>query len=1251
MIRYFRTLENDSVEECYYVETATPLTTEEDRRLRWLLSDYGRGVTSESKLQGPITEIGPRLNFETAFSSTAKAITNAVGAGKTLHLEKSRRIRKDDSTAPHYDRMTEMVYPEPLTSFGQPPPPQPIEIIDALGLDWRENLQAFSKSRGLGWDDQDLEFERWLYQDIEKRNPTDVELFSNGQANSDHSRHGRFNGIWVIDGQAKSVTLMKLIKRTLESSNRNCIIAFHDNSSAIRGKETSVLSLKDPLGPSRYVYAVRLIHPTLTAETHNHPTMIEPYQGMATLVAVIRDQETPGRGGRIGLLGIGIAVGNHRIPGYIMPWEEDGWNSHPTIATPLQIGTRGSQGAFDFGNAFGQPTTYGSYRTFGMTSPDGIYRSWYKPIAYGVAVGSIDDAHVRKSEAKPGMLVALVGGPGYRIGVGGGSGSSMLGGENQAGLDFNSVQRGDPEMQNRVDHFMRGCIELADDNPLKIAHDLGAGGVCNAGPEAVNPAGALIDQNKIPSGDASLSALEIAGNEAQERNIIVFEERDEQVVQTIARRESAPLAVIGKITGDGRYKVIDGNRKVVDLPLEESLGNLPPKTFSDKRLEPVLKPLVLPPGLTVGAALDRVLRLPAVASKQWLTRRVDRSVTGLIAQQQCIGPNHLPLSDYTVKADSYIELSGTAYSLGEQPNIGLVSPACMVRMAVTEALLNLVGAKISALADIKGSTNWMLPVKLPGMGAWLYDAMEALVEFMAQLRIAAHGGKDSMSLAGMGISPEGKPTLVPGPGQFVYAPHANMPDIRHKVTPYINHPDTMLLYIDLGNGKNRLGGSSLAQVYSQIGNDAPDVEDPHLLVRTFDAVQKLVEDNLINSAHDRSDGGLVTTLLEMGFASNLGMEVWLDSDQELIPALFSQEAGLVLGCLSSKVEGTLDVLRGLDVPVVNLGRTKKKLEFKTYSGTKESYAEDILHLRSIWEETGYRLDKELLRDPQCTEAERRNTIYLTSPPPYRVTFRPPTFPYVQTRKPPKVAILRNKGSNGEKEMAAYFQAAGFEAIDVHMNDLLSGDFSLSDFRGVALVGGFSDRDVFGAGKGWAGVIRFNQLVREEFEKFRARPDTFGLGICNGCQVMGLLDWVPGRFVQNKSRMFESRFVTTEILESDIMFFKDMAGSRLGVWLAHGEGKLETDSDTLKQILEQGLAPVRYVGPEADPTEEYPFNPNGSAAGIAGLASHDKRFFAMMPHAERTGQMWNWPWAPEEFQNFTSSPWFKMFTNAREWCEQ
>jgi phosphoribosylformylglycinamidine synthase len=758
-----------------------------------------------------------------------------------------------------------------------------------------------------------------------------------------------------------------------------------------------------------------------------------------------------------------------------------------------------------------------------------------------------------------------------------------------------------------------------------------------------------------------LSTLEIWCNESQERVAFLIWPDRYDLIEEICAREGCPCAIVGQVTNDGYLILHDENdgSEPVNLPLDKVLGELPQKTFHSERISPQLKPLELPKDLTVLEALDRVLRLVSVGSKRFLTTKVDRSVTGLIAQQQCVGPNQLTLSDYAVVAHSHFGLTGTASSLGEQPIKGLISPGAMARLSVAEALLNIVGAKVTKLEDIKYSGNWMLAAKEPGEGAWLYDAACAVRDISLALGTAPDGGKDSLSMAAKVKGPDGQTHIVKAPGELVIANYVTMDNITCKVTPDLKKPGNTLLFIDLAKGINRLGGSALAQVFKQIGDDCPDVDDTQLLRDAFNAVQELVSRNMVCSVHDRSDGGLITTLLEMAFAGNVGLDISLQSKSSVIETLFSEELGLVLEV--EEPGRVVDYLQSHDIPVQRLGIASR------YGGNiainvngQDVLNEAMVDLRIMWEQTSTQLDR-LQANPESVEEEAKNNYQLITPSPFHLAYKIEPEPdiYRDRQGVPKVAILRERGTNGDREMASAFFLAGFEVWDITMTDLLAERISLDDFRGLIFPGGFSFADVMDASKGWSGVIRFNERLAEQFERFYCRPDTFSFGVCNGCQLMALLGWVPWRdiapeqqprFIRNYSGRFESRFSTLSVELSPAIMLQGMEGSVLGVWVAHGEGRMFfPNEDMVQEITQKELAPLRFVDRGVMPTMDYPFNPNGSTHGITSLCSQDGRHLAMMPHPERLFKLWQWPWMPPEWRGLPASPWLKLFQNAYEWC--
>ncbi len=1285
-----RALRAIETEFCFNVAADSPLTVDEMRLLRWLLAETFEPeqfsdrsfLTPDPGFRTLVLEAGPRMNFTTAWSTNAVSVCHACGLKKISRIERSRRYllaldgnatmsneRQAAFLSLVHDRMTECPYPAPLSTFATGIKPEPVRIVP-LREEGRPALEKINREMGLGLDDWDLDYYTNLFVNEIRRNPTNVECFDLSQSNSEHSRHWFFRGRLIVNGKETPDTLMKIVKATYDANRNNSVIAFSDNSSAIRGYDITTI-LPDIIGrPSAFHEAKRKYHIIFTAETHNFPSGVAPFPGAETGTGGrIRDVQATGTGGLVVAGTAAYCVGNLRIPGYMLPWEDAAYSYPNNLASPLRIEIEASNGASDYGNKFGEPVIQGFTRSFGLRLPDGERREWLKPIMFSAGIGQMDSRHIEKTEAQKGMLVIKIGGPAYRIGMGGGAASSMIQGENIAELDFNAVQRGDAEMEQKLNRVIRACVELGDKNPIQSIHDQGAGGNCNVVKEIVHPAGARIEIRKIQVGDTTLSVLEIWGAEYQEQNALLLKPQQEELFQSLCNREKVPMAVIGTVTGDGYIVLYDeiDNSTPEKLELAKVLGDMPQKVFTLDRKKTTLRPLDLPKDLSVRQALDRVLRLVSVGSKRFLTNKVDRSVTGLIARQQCAGPLQLTVSDVAVIAQSHFGLTGAACSIGEQPVKELIDPAAMARMSVGEALTNIVWAEVSALGDIRCSANWMWAPKLPGEGSRLYDAAVAMRDVMIEFGMAVDGGKDSLSMAAKVTNPDNTSETVKSPGTLVISAYVTCPDITKTVTPDLKAPGkSKIIFIDLGNGQNRLGGSALAQVFGQVGDTSPDLDDPQLLTRTFNAVQQLVAERLILAGHDRSDGGLATTLLEMAFAGNCGIEIDLGKQKDAIAALFSEELGLVLEYLPVEEETIFKILDTAAVPYQVIGKTKveKRILFslKTQnSELKTVLNEDMLVLRDIWEETSHQLDL-LQRNPENIREERKN-IYDRKGPSFVIPFTPAQTSEALFCAPskPKVAIIREEGSNGDREMASAFFLAGFEPWDVTVTDLLEARITLDRFRGVVFVGGFSYADVLDSAKGWAASIRFNKKVWDQFEKFYHRSDTFSLGVCNGCQLMALLGWVPWRgiadelqprFIHNKSGRFESRFSTVKILKSPAIMLNGMENSVLGIWVAHGEGLAYFPDNDLFNECEHGLAPIRFVDDESKITEAYPFNPNGSAAGIAGLCSPDGRHLAMMPHPERAVLTWQWGYLPEDMKkSLEASPWLKMFQNAREWCEK
>jgi phosphoribosylformylglycinamidine synthase len=1275
-------IESIEAEYCFYIETDRDFRNQELKILDWLLSEtfephrYGLASFLDDRV-GEIFEVGPRMTFTTAWSTNAVSICHACGLTAARRMERSRRFllrsgspidgpARNEVLASLHDRMTECGYPEPLTDFSSGAEPAPVGSVPVM-TDGRAALERINDEFGLAFDDWDLDFYTALFRDRIGRDPTDVECFDIAQSNSEHSRHWFFKGRLKIDGDEMPQHLFEVVRAPYEANPNNSVIAFHDNSSAIRGFRAKALVSTDPHAAAPLSSRELDLDIILTAETHNFPSGVAPFPGAETGTGGrIRDVHATGRGALVVAGSAAYCVGNLRLPGYELPWEDPGFEYPANLASPLAIEIEASNGASDYGNKFGEPVIVGFTRSGGIRLPDGERREWIKPIMFSGGIGQIDAGHTDKGEPEPEMWVVKIGGPAYRIGMGGGAASSMVQGDNPEHLDFNAVQRGDAEMEQKVNRVIRACSELGADNPIVSIHDQGAGGNCNVLKEIVEPAGARLEIREIPVGDDSLSVLEIWGAEYQENDALLLRPRDEAVFRELCRRERVPVSFVGRVTGNGRVVLHDehDDSSPVDLVLDHVLGEVPQKVFELERRPAASEPLQLPSGTDVETALDRVLRLLSVGSKRFLTTKVDRSVSGLIAQQQCAGPLQLTVADVAVIAQSHFGTTGAATAIGEQPLKGLLDPAAMARLAVGEALTNLVWARVTALENVRCSANWMWAAKLPGEGAAMYDAAIAMRDIMLELGIAVDGGKDSLSMAARAPLPDGGEELVKAPGALVISAYVSCPDITQTVTPNLELPGRgRLLFIDLGRGENRLGGSALAQVFSSLGESPPDVDDPALLARAFKAVQELITVRMVTAGHDRSDGGLITTLLEMAFAGNCGIDVALGPkpDNDPITRLFSEELGLVLEVDEGEVETAVEVFQAAEVPCQVIGRTVVEPHIRIAVGGTEVLTADMRDLRDLWEATSFRLELEQA-DPDCVAAERDGLKKRTAPP-YALSFVPqPTSPAILNRaqKIP-IAILREEGSNGDREMAAAFLDAGFEPWDVAMSDLLAGSITLERFRGLVAVGGFAHADVLDAAKGWAASMRFNRDLWSQVESFLDRPDTFSLGVCNGCQLLALLGLVPWRglddsvqprFVRNTSGRFESRFATVTIRPSPAIMLRGMAGSTLGIWSAHGEGRaFFPNQSVLKRVEAEDLAPFRFTDDRGEITEAYPHNPNSSPRGIAGLCSPDGRHLAMMPHPERTATLWQWGWMPRDWrEGLKASPWLKMFQNAREWCE-
>ncbi len=1065
--------------------------------------------------------------------------------------------------------------------------------------------------------------------------------------------------------------MFDLVKETLKKHPKGSVVSFKDNSSVIEGSTIDTLIPNNPGEVSTFSMQTTTYHLMLTAETHNFPTGVAPFPGAETGAGGrIRDIQGTGKGGFVVAGTSGYCVANLHIDGYELPWETAGFEYPDNLARARQIEIEASDGASDYGNKFGEPMIQGFTRSFDMRLPGGERWGFLKPIMFTGGIGQIDARHTEKDTQKKGMRIVQVGGPAYRVGFGGGAASSMLQGEQAAELDFNAVQRGDAEMEQKMNRVIRACNEMGYKTLIDVIHDQGAGGPANVLKELVEKSGGVINIRNINVGDPTMSVLEIYVAEFQERNGFLISPENIKHFQAICDREKVGCEVLGEVTGDMQFVVRDSNDNTtpVNLDLSKVLGGMPQKTFEDNHVPMKLEPFVLPDGVTVRSALHDVLRLVSVGSKRFLTNKVDRSVTGLIAQQQCVGPLQLPLADVAVVAQSHFGLTGGATAIGEQAIKMMVNPAAGARMAVGEALTNLMWAGGLDLEQIKCSANWMWAPKLPGEGAALNDATRAMCGSMEKIGIAVDGGKDSMSMATI-VGDE----TVKSPRELVISLYGAMDDITKVVTPDIKKPgESKLIFIDLSDGKMRLGGTALAQTRGQIGDESPDMDDPGLVANAFLAIQELISKGLILAGHDVSDGGLIATLLEMAFSGNCGINIDLAKCHApfrmLIPRLFAEELGIVIECENSNVNEVFTTICAHGAHhggVYVIGETTKKQLIQIKYDCATVLSEDMKILRQEWEETSYQLER-IQKNPACADAEKEN-IFDRSGPKYIVPFTPQVTSQevLDATDKPKVAILREEGSNSDREMTSAFYAAGFEPWDITMTDLLTGKVKdLNQFVGLAAVGGFSYADVPESAKGWAATIKFNKKVSAIFKEFYNRTDTFSLGICNGCQLFGLLGWVPWRgiapedqprFIHNDSQKFESRWSTVTIEKSQSIMFKGMEGLTFGINVAHGEGKLHfPNHDMIDDLKVKKLLPIVYVDDAGWATEDYPFNPNGSPEGLAGMCSEDGRHLAMMPHPERTFLSWECHYLPEDMKrelhaNGHVAPWLKMFQNAYEWC--
>ncbi|BDZ75087.1 phosphoribosylformylglycinamidine synthase [Methylophaga marina] len=1123
----------------------------------------------------------------------------------------------------------------------------------------REALVTANQQMGLALAEDEIDY---LFENFSllERNPNDIELMMFAQANSEHCRHKIFRADWIIDGETQSHTLFNMIRNTHDLNPDGVVKAYSDNSSVIEGPRSHRFQVDMATG--QYHYEGEIQHILMKVETHNHPTAISPFPGASTGAGgEIRDEGATGRGSKPKAGLTGFSVSNLEIPGFEQPWETP-YGKPARMASAREIMIDGPLGGAAFNNEFGRPNLCGYFRTFEVQVPadNGFeVRGYHKPIMVAGGMGSIRPQHVEKGIMDPGVQLIVLGGPAMLIGLGGSAASSVNSGASDEGLDFASVQRGNPEMERRCQEVIDRCVALGDQNPIIAIHDVGAGGLSNAFPELVDDSGrgGRFELRVIPNDEPSMSPMEIWCNESQERYVLgVHPDRIDEF-KAICERERCPWAVVGETTEEEHLLLGDADNETspIDMPLSLLLGK-PPKMLRDVKHTQHEHPDLDFAGVSPRMALERVLKLPTVASKNFLITIGDRSVTGLVARDQMVGPWQVPVADCAVTLADHHDVLGEAMSMGERAPIALVNAPASGRMAVGEAITNIAAAKIEKLGDIKLSANWMAACGHPGEDALLYDTVKAIgMDLCPELGIAIPVGKDSLSMKTV-WEDKGETKAVTSPLSLIISAFAPVTDASATSTPQLrtDRGDTDLIYIDLGQNHNRLGASALAQVFKQVGNTAPDIEDATHLKNFFNAIQRLKNEDLLLAYHDRSDGGLAVTLAEMAFAGHCGLDIHLNGLGEALPVLFNEELGAVIQVPHADLNHVMNILKDYNLTSMSfaIGKVTEQQQIRIHVEQELVIDESRVTLQRFWAETSYQMQS--MRDnPDCAKQEFDALLDEKDPG----LFAKPSFnpaeniasSLIVSGHRPKVAILREQGVNGQVEMAASFDHAGFNAIDVHMSDVLEGRIDLNDFVGLVACGGFSYGDVLGAGRGWASTILHNETARQQFSAFFHREDTFALGVCNGCQMLSQLkELIPGsehwpRFSRNLSEQFEARFSLVEIVESPSVLLRGMAGSVMPIVVAHGEGRVdyaETGSE------EQALVAMRYVDNYGQATEAYPMNPNGSINGVTALTTTDGRVTIMMPHPERVTRTVQHSWHPDDWGK--DGPWARLFQNARCW---
>ena len=1251
----------------HFVDAERDLAPAEQVILEQLL-DFDRGAPPEASGQQLLTV--PRPGTVSPWSSKATDIAHVCGLAAVRRIErgKSWRIDAGARLAPAelaalgtslFDPMTEALLldaGEARQLFGSHPRGALAHV--ALGADPRAALARVNESQGLALSDGEIAYLADVFARL-GRDPTDVEVMMFAQANSEHCRHKIFNADWRIDGLAMASSPFAMIRHTKERSPAGVLSAYSDNAAVIEGPPGARFY---PAADGTYAWHEEAVDVLLKVETHNHPTAISPFPGAATgSGGEIRDEGATGLGAKPKAGLVGFTVSNLRIPGFVQPWERE--HGRPArIASALDIMLEGPIGAATFNNEFGRPGIVGYFRSFEQRAPGddpSVVRGYHKPIMIAGGIGNVRRAHVAKRPVPARSPLVLLGGPAMLIGLGGGAASSQGSGSASEALDFASVQRGNPEMQRRAQQVIDACWALGPANPILIIHDVGAGGLSNAVPEVVAPGGGRIDLARVPSDEPGMSPLEVWCNEAQERYVLALEPRGLAAFEALCRRERCPYAVIGEAADDGRLVVTDErtDERVVDMPIADLLGR-PPRMLRNAARRRRTGDGFDAESVEPRDALERLLRLPAIADKGFLVTIGDRSVGGMISRDPLVGPWQVPVSDVAVTTSGLRGLTGEAMALGERPAIALLDAPASGRVAVAEALTNLAAADVRALGDVKLSANWMAACGDPAEDADLYDTVRALGEELCPaLGIAIPVGKDSLSMRTSWRDGGGLRSVV-APLSLVVTACAPVADVRRTLTPVLATDQglTALVLVDLGAGRDRVGGSCLAQVYGRVGDEPPDLDDPALLANFFAAMRELRDAGLVLAYHDRSDGGLAILLLEMAFAGRGAIDVDLGDLERPVAALFSEEAGAVLQVRegdSARVGAILE-RHGLGRLSRRIGNAAAGRQIRIATAGRALLEADRVSLRALWSETTWRMQR--MRDePACADEERDARLDEDDPGlRWRLGFDPDediAAPFVARGARPRVAVLREQGVNSQVEMAAAFDRAGFTAVDVHMTDLIDAGGTLEGFQGLVACGGFSYGDVLGAGEGWAKSILFHPRTRALFESWFERADRFTLGVCNGCQMLAALaELIPGaaswpRFRRNRSEQFEGRLSMVEILPSKSLFLAGMEGSLLPIAVAHGEGRADFGS-AADEAAARGQVAMRFVDNRGRVALRYPANPNGSPGGAAGYTSDDGRVTILMPHPERVYRAVQNSWRPASAGE--DSGWMRIFRNARAW---